>query len=204
MTITYWVPTVGAAQAPLSPALGGVGAQLPWTGADDGFAGVNSDYATESGGGLMVAGTLYLQRLLIRQATTITNLWYGLSAPGVGASTGSFAGLYAQSGTLLSGSADIVSQLTSGTNGFKQCALTTPQALAAGTFVWAAVLCNLATTQATLIRQLNSANPGGTVPNAAATNLRFASQAAVGTALPAPLVPGSNLQTAFTFVVGWT
>lgn len=203
MTTTYWVPTVGAAQAPLSPALGGTGAQFPWNPADDGFTGINADWCSESGGGLMTAGTLYLQRLIIRQATTITNLWYALSTSGVGASTGSFVGLYSQAGTLLSGSADIGAGLTAAA-AFRSFALTTPQALAAGTQVWAAILANLATTQPTLLRQLNTSVPAAGTPNSAPSTLRWGQQVAVGTALPAPLTVASNATTAFTFVVGWT
>lgn len=203
MTTVYWVPTIGQAQSPLSPALGGAGGQLPWSAADDGFVGANSDWATESGGGTMIAGTLYLQRLLIRQATTITNLWYGVSTAGSGASTGTFVGLYAQSGTLLSGSADIAAAVT-GSTGFHPCALSTPQQVAAGAQVWAGILSNLATTQPSLIRQLNASPFGTSTPNAATSNYRWASQAAVGTALPSPLTVASNAATAFTFVVGWT
>ena len=96
---------------------------------------------------IATAGTLYLARVDVRYGFTATYIWFGISTGGSGASTGSYVGLYSSSGGLLSGSSDIGSSITS--SGNKQIALTTPQALTAGTFVWVAFLCNLATTQAT-------------------------------------------------------
>ena len=138
MPFTPWAPTIGNIVPPLPASQGGTGqTSLPltvanggtgatsvatalaglgifqtWLPADDGFLGANSDPSAASGGGLLVAGTLYLARLNVRVATTITNLFYGVSVIGVGASTGSFAGLYSAAGALLSGSADIAANLT--------------------------------------------------------------------------------------------
>jgi hypothetical protein len=176
-----------------------------WNPADDGYLGGNSDPATGSGGGLLVAGTLYLARLPVRAPTTITSLWAYVSAVGVGASTGSFVGLCAPgTGQLLTGSADVGATFT-GTTGWKQLALATPQALLGGptpaSWPFALILCNLATTQVTLLRQENSiaAEPQA-VTNVA--QLRWASQAAFGAAL-GNVTLASNVASAFTNVVLW-
>jgi len=55
--------------------------------------------------------------------------------------SGSYIGLFSSSGTLLTGSSDISSLFVNG--GWQNPALTTPQSLTAGTFVWAALLLNM-------------------------------------------------------------
>jgi len=76
---------------------------------------------------------------------TITYLYWIVEAAGSGTSAGSFTGLYSSSGTLLTGSSDIgVNLATAGT--YKET-LTSAQSLTAGSFVWAALLSNLTTTQ---------------------------------------------------------
>lgn len=171
-----------------------------WLPGDDGYLGANSDPATESGGGLLTAGTLYVARIN-RGAGPITNIHMGISAVGVGASTGSFVGAYSASGALLSGSADVGGVLA-GTTGFKVIgALTTPQAFVPGMYL--GILCNLATTQVTMMRQANSAVA---VAQAAANpaTLRWGQFPAVGTSLPSQLTMANMAATAFTFVFLWT
>jgi len=176
-----------------------------WTPADDGYLGANSDPATQSGGGVLIGGTLYLARLPVRAPTTITSLWVNVAAVGVGASTGSFVGLAAPgTGTLLSGSADVGATFA-GTTGWKQLALTTPQAVLGGpgpaSWPYALILCNLATTQVSLGRQLNTvaSSPQAT---AAVSQMRWASQAAFGTAL-GNVTLASNVASAFSIAVLW-
>lgn len=204
MTTVYWVPTIGNILPPLPASQGGTGGTqgLYWQPSDDGFLGGDSDPATESGGGVAIAGTLYLTRLNIRSAMTITNLFYGVSSIGVGASTGTFVGLYSAGGTLLTGSADMGATF-SGTTGYKQCALNTPQQVAAGTVLYAAMLCNLATTQVGLFRQGNNVNADPQAVTNAATQ-RWGAFAAQGTALPASLTMASMAGTAFTYIVLWS
>lgn len=178
---------------------------VPWTPNDDGFLGSNFDPAGASGGGLLVAGTLYLARLPIRAPTTITNLWYGVSVAGAGASTGSFVGLYSPAGVLLSGSADQGATFA-GATGYHPAALTTPQALAGGpgpsAWPFAAVLCNLATTQVTLVRAFNTPNASPQVVVTPAT-MRWGSFAAQGTALPASVNLSTMATTSFTNIFPW-
>jgi len=146
-------PTVG--NSPLSV--------LPtWLPSDDGFAGANGDPATTSGGGALVAGTLYLARLPFRSAGAVANLWPGVSALGVGATTGNgtFVGLWSPTGQLLSASADCAASFNSGATQYKPIGLLAAQAVAAGSgpgqWPYAGVLCNLVTTQVTLLRQANA------------------------------------------------
>jgi hypothetical protein len=177
-----------------------------WAPADDGFAGANSDPSAASGGGLLIAQTLYLSRLPIRVPAAVTNLFPGLSVVGADTGTGTFfAGLYSAGGVLLSGSANLVASTTAGT-GYKAFPLTTAQSLAGGpgpaSWVWAAFLANLTTTQPTLLRQENAVFNSPQTPNNAAT-LRWGSIAAVGATLPVSIVMSNMTTTAFPFVVLW-
>ena len=69
--------------------------------------------------------------------------------------------------------------------------------------VYAAILCNLATTQPTLLRQNNSVNADPQAVVNAATQ-RWGSFAAQGTSLPANLTMSSMAGTAFTNIWLWT
>ncbi len=171
-----------------------------WLPADSGWLGANADYANGSGGVIAVAGTVYLQKIIVRKATTITNLIYACTAVGVGASTTSFAGLYNAAGTKLTGSSDIGAGFLS--TGAVTCALTTPQALTAGQMVYAAVVFNLGTTQPTLLRMQNSStilNMGLT-----AATFRWATNGTGQTSLTTPLTLSSNAATALSFFVAWS
>jgi len=170
-----------------------------WLPADNGYLGANADYSAGSGGGLAVAGTVYLQKIIVRKPTTITNLIYLCSTVGAGSSTTSFAGLYNSAGTRLTGSSDIGAGFLA--TGAVTCTLTTPQVLAAGVY-YAALVLNLATTQPTLWRMLNTtsvANPG-----LSAASFRWATNGTGQTSLPASLTLSSNLATAFTFWAAWS
>lgn len=171
-----------------------------WLPSDDGFLGANSDPATESGGGVLIGGTLYVMRLN-RGAGPITNIHMGISSVGVGASNGSFVGAYSASGALLSGSADVGAVLA-GTTGYKAIgALTTPQGFVPGMYL--AILCNLVTTQVGMMRQANSSiSVAQAVANPA--TLRWGQFPAVGTTLPTQLTMANMAATAFTVVVLWT
>lgn len=172
---------------------------LPWRPADNGLLVANGDPFAAANTFLLIAGTLYLCRLAIRQAVTISSLWWGVQTAGAGASTQSFTGLYNSSGTLLTGSSDIGTSMTA--TGGKQLTLTTPQAITAGTSVWAAIMTNLATTQPTLYRGV--ASNGGFIDLGQTTaNYRFATNGAALTALPATLTLSSNATTGATFWVG--
>lgn len=136
------------------------------------------------------AGTLYLTKLPVRSAMTATSLWFVIGAAGTGVSTGSFLGLYSSGGTLLASTAEIGTQITTGFVA-RQIALGTAQTLTSGSFVWVALLTNLATAQPAL-RQLNN---GTVLPNLGLTaaTYRFCTAGTSLTALPASITPASNV-----------
>jgi hypothetical protein len=150
-------------------------------------------------GAQAVNGKLYLLKLQIRSALTLSNLVFAVGAAGSGASTGSFGGLYNSSGTLLTSSADIGAQLASA--GWTTATLTTPQALTAGTFVWAAFLCNLAVS-APFLPVAWGANTNLQNLNLTAATAQFASGATGQTSLPASITPSGLTIPAFAWWVG--
>lgn len=185
------MPFVPFGPVALSPAAV-LGTQPWWTLPNElGMLAANVDPVDSSGTLAMTAGSVYLLKIPIRSALTATNILLILTTAGSGASTGSFVGLYSSAGTLLSGSADQAGPFT-GSLGVITCPLTAPQALTAGTFVWAAVLSNLATTQPTLARSQAS----GTNALLTAAGFRFAINGTALSALPGSVTPGSNAGSA--------
>lgn len=166
----------------------------PWLPGDNAFLAATGDPVDFNAGFLTIAGTVYLSKIPVRSAFTATNLWCICTVAGVGASTGSFGGVYSSAGTLLTGSAD-TGGLVLGTGGV-QIPLTTPQALTPG-FVWGAFIFNLATTQPTLARS----NAFGNVGLSAALS-RFAVPVTGQTTLPGSFAPGSLTPDAATFWAG--
>jgi len=108
-------------------------------------------------------------------------------------------GADSSAGTLLTGSADTASKLTAA--GGQSMSLTTPQSLAAGTFVWVAFLENLATTQPQLrtFGALSASAPNVNLANATA---RVALNGTGLTSLPASITPSSNSITNAAIWVG--
>jgi hypothetical protein len=203
VTFTPWVPTVGNAPAPLPVGLGGNGGQAPWVPADDGFLGFNSDPCSSSGGGLLVATNLYLARLPIRVNTLISNIWFCVSANGSGASVTSFVWIVSGvTGAVLAQSTAAAAQTAMTGTGWQGVAMTTPVTIPAGSFPYAAILPNLAATQPTLLRQLNTVNASAQ-PVSTPASARWAQQAGFGSAV-GPVTLASNVLSAFTNVVGWS
>jgi hypothetical protein len=166
-----------------------------WTPQDNGLLVVQGgDPGLVTSTAILTAGTLYLTKLPIRYALTITSLMFLVSTIAAGTSTTSFAGLYSPSGSLLTGSSDIGTPLKSG--GPQSLTLTTPQALTPGvtSFVWAALLVNFGTTQPTLFKGGAITN---NVPNAGLTAAayRWAVNGTSLSALPGSITPSSNTST---------
>jgi hypothetical protein len=167
---------------------------VPWLPADNSLLAAAGDPVLFNAGFLTIAGTVYLSKIPVRNPTLASNVWAVATVAGVGASTGSFGGLYSSAGALLSGSAD-AGGLVLGA-GAVEIPLSTPQQLAAG-FVWAAFLFNLATTQPTLARSSAFGNVG-----LSAALSRFAVPVTGQTSLPGSFSPGSLTPEAATFWAG--
>jgi len=160
-----------------------------WMPADNGLLVASGDLRAAVDGVSVTSGSVFLVKLWIRSALTITNLWFIVSTAATGTSSGSYVGLYSSAGSLLSGSSDIATPLAS--QGAHSVALTSAQALSGGTFVWAAFLQTMSGTQP----QLAGANYLGSCQNMnlTAANYAFAINGTVQTSLPSPsITPASN------------
>ena len=175
-------------------------AQTYFQPADIGVLVASQDPAVYDAAQILTAGTVYLAKLPIRTAVTVSKTTWIVTTAGTGASTGTFTALFSSTGALLSGSADVAASLTPA--GLVQLSLTTPQALTAGSFVWSALLVNLASTQPTLSA---AAAVDTAVLNAglSAATFRAAVNGTGRTTLPASITPASNTATgAFGFWAG--
>jgi len=204
LTVSYGVAT--DIQLPGTQAAGSTGKAADaghvhpvtqWIPSDNGFlSAVTPPELATSGSGALTAGTVYLVKLPVRSAFTMTTIWYRVSTLGSGASSGSFVGVYNSSGSLLSSSSDIGANLVA--TGVYSTALTSAQALTAGTFVWIAFLENLAVTQA----QLNSfaaASSALVNSNLTRTTFRTATLITGGqTSLPASFTPSTAITNSST------
>lgn len=169
--------------------------QDPWLPPDNSLKASAGDLDAylNSNTGAITAGTLYLSKIQIRQNLTATNVVIAIESAGSGTSSGSFAGLYASTGSLIEGSADIGTSLTA--TGLATLALSSPQSLTSGTFVWAAVVVNLATTQPSLYRNGGSGTITESNGGLTAATYRFAVNGTSLSSLPSSITPTSNTGT---------
>lgn len=173
---------------------------IPWQPSDNGqLAAAASLDGLGTQTAVLVAGSVYVIKVQVRTAFTWTNTWLIPAVAGTGASTGSFTGLYNSAGTLLTTSADIATGMQ-GAAAFST-ALTSAQALAAGTFVWAAVLVNLATTQPQM-RAFAAIALAAVNQNLTAATSKVAVAATAQTSLPASFTPSALTQSGFSIWVG--
>ena len=148
---------------------------------------------------LLIAQNMYIVKVPIHTPFTATYAWIMLTSAsaGSGSSSGSYEGLYNSSGTLLSGSSDIGGSLT-GSSSNVQLSLTTAQNLSTyvGSFVWVALLVNLATTQPTLQTFGGGTNNIVNFGTTAAT-YRAGTNGTTRTSLPSSITPSSNTTSNF-------
>ncbi len=127
-------------KTPTATSLIGPGAASPeFTPADHGLITWTADPANlRSGGDATVSGTIYLAKVKILEAVTVTNILVGVVGTPAGLTAGQcFAGLYSAAGTRLGVTAD---QATAwATTGAKTMALTAPVAVTPG-FYYVALL----------------------------------------------------------------
>lgn len=104
-----------------------------WVPSDHGLLAWTADPSTASSSATPAAGTLFMVKMKLPTAATVTNMIFHLTAGGSVLTAGqSLAGLYNSSRQLLSGAADQAAAWASA--GVKTVALTTPQTLSAGTY----------------------------------------------------------------------
>jgi hypothetical protein len=157
------------------------------------------DPATPVNSTVVPTGALQLVRVLVRKATTVTNIIVDVATAGVTLTASeNFVGLYNSSGTLLSGSADQTTNF--GTAGTYTIPLTTPQAVVAGTY-YVGILTN-GTTGPQMARG-NGLSGGVSFANAGltASTYRYATNGTGLTSLPASVTMGSNTQATVPFAV---
>lgn len=171
--------------------------------ADLGYLAWAYDPGLCQGGSLLSgSGVIQLSRVNVRTSIVVTNIVSFISTAGATLTAGdSFVGLYANSGTRIGISADQAASWVS--TGTKTAALAGgPFTLTPGTY-WVAWLC-VGTTMPTFARLQNY---NATVANLGAGGtgqMRSAINVSGVTALPSPLVPGSNTVAQVTFWAGLT
>lgn len=108
-------------------------ATLDWQPQDHGLKAWTQDPAgCGSVGSASTAGVIYLSKVLLRNAGTVSNLYYTVTNAGSGLTAGqNLVGLYDSTGTKLVEAADQTTPMSS--TGTKTAAIT-PQALAAGSY----------------------------------------------------------------------
>lgn len=149
------------------------------------------DPATNMVGTTITSGTVNMSKLWFRQDVTITNVALAITTVGAALVAGqNFAGLYDSLGTLLSATADQTANW--GTVGFKEMALTAPQAVVAG-YYYVAVVSNAGTTPAFARGSALTSS----IANAklTATNGRFTTGPAAQTSLPASITMAARALT---------
>jgi hypothetical protein len=161
-----------------------------WQPSDNGYLVANGDPMGMVGTSVLIAGTVYLSKMKARTPLSISAVRFSVNLAGVGASTGSFAGLYSSAGVLLSGSADIGALLLS--TGDLNVPLSNPgRGIAAGDFAWVALLVNLATTQPTINRFTGAPGTGANL-GLTPTGYESCINGTGLTALPGSITPSAN------------
>ncbi|MFC8490717.1 hypothetical protein ACFUJU_07905 [Streptomyces sp. NPDC057235] len=148
----------------------------------------------------LTSGQLYMVRLPIRTAATISTVVVPVGTAGSSLTAGqSLVGLYDQTGTLLGQSADQSASWTS--TGVKNVSLTSPVSVSAGYYVVA--IMSTGTTPPSIFRGSN-ASIGAAFPNVGLSteNSRFAVHGAGLTALPSSVSMGSRTPTTGAVWVG--
>lgn len=152
-----------------------------------GYIGVTLDPATCNSQGQPVSGSPITFRIYIPKAGTVSVIGFQFPTAGATFTAGqNFAGLYSDAGNLLSGSADQTANFAG--TGLKAVSLTTPQAVAADSFVRAVILVNAGTTP-----QIRAGTSSGVSANLGLTGSaqRFGQIAGPLTALPASFDPSA-------------
>jgi hypothetical protein len=205
MGFTPYVATIGNIVPPLPVSDGGTGLATdglpPFIASDTALLAWNYDPVIAiNATALATGGEIQLCRVNVRQAITVTNVLYVVTAAGGTLTTNeNFAGLYNSSGTLVGSSADQTSAWEATTGLYTNALSGGPYALAAG-FYWVAFVVN-GTTAPTLIRAGNNGVPAVNLGLSNATS-RFAHTATSSQTSLTGFTPSGNVQTAISTWVG--
>lgn len=167
-------------------ALQGLTDTIDWKPSDHGLLGWTQDPAGCSTVATLSAGTIYLSKVVLRKAATVSSIWIALTSAGSGLTAGqNLAGLYDSSGNRLAVSADQSSSWTTASS--KQISIA-PQSLAAGSY-YVAVLANGTTVPQTM--RGGSASGTGLNVALALTAARFLDFGTGQTSLPSTITLSS-------------
>lgn len=188
LTGTYPNPGISAASAAAS------GASRP---AAQSLLAWNFDSEVASGTFLHVSGTLYLHKIYVPVATTITNVLLAVTtAGGTLTAAQNLVGLYDSAGNRIAVSVDQSAAWAS--TGSKTCALTAPVAVAAGTYFVGVLSVGTTPITAATSPAFRSAYEAGV----SGATLRHGANATGQTAMPATVTLASNGTTADSMWVG--
>lgn len=161
-----------------------------WQPADHGLISWSGDPSFCTTSTAAVSGNVYLVRLNIRVATTITKVWWcNIGTPTTPTASQNFAGVYSSAGTLLS-SVNIDAKTGAG---IQNATLDAAQAVSGGTYVWVCFLWNAATPAA--VMKHGGGNASSNITNLTASTARWAVNGTAQTTLPSTITPASNSQT---------
>ncbi len=162
---------------------------------DQGWISWNFDPSLGQSGNSLTAGTVYMMKIHLRGDETISSLGAVFTTAGSGLAN-CYAGLYNQSGSLLSATADQSAVWNS--IGYKGMALGAPQSLATGVY-YVAFLANGTTPPASM----RTGSPYGVAMNANldATTYRWTTGPTGQTTLPSSIDMSARASTALSF---WT
>lgn len=148
------------------------------------------DPAFTQGGNSVIAGTVYLGKLLLENASSVTNVIATVTTLGSGLAAGqNFSGLYDSAGTLIAVTADQTTAWSSGGTGAKTMALSgAPYSLGAGAY-YVSLLAN-GTTPPGFLRAQSVSQSTLNIGLTAATG-RYLSSGTGLTSLPASITLGS-------------
>lgn len=154
-----------------------------WTPSQSGWLTWTYDPALTAGSTSLVTGQMFMARLDLKAAATVSAIYYAINTAGSTLTAGqNLVGFYDSTGTLLATSADQSGSWTS--VGFKTFTLGSPYSAAAGTY-YVGFLSN-GTTPAGILRALGSGTQGAVVnPGLTASNARWATTGAGLTTVPA-------------------
>lgn len=157
--------------------------------ADHGLIAWTMDPWVATSSQISINGSLYLAAVFLRQASTISTVWWTTVVVAATPTAGqNYVGLYAANGTLLA-SAGIDADLTS--VGVRSKAVT-PVSCPAGRY-WVAFLFNAAT--APTLARGGGVSSGANAANLGAADLRAAVNGTGRTSLPSTITPASNSTT---------